>query len=336
MKTKKFLAWVLSVVMSASMLSNVSAYSIPDNLIPGDSAGDLTYDCVYNCDENGNEYIDFTVLYSSENTNWELTPLTYNHEIAWTKLRGLVLDWEKVKTINGEEVTIESGWYPVVQYYIELGPFDLCPAGKQFTFQQLIEMDDSELMNISETYNSIISNINLSGVNNGRILYSLNYSDISKYLNDEGDILKEEFIEDLGIPDGIIYSVSGIPQKSNINGQIFDTVHLNVNVKGYQEYSIYEVVRTVELLLRTNSDISYVQTEYSGRHPYDSDCKNGDLNADNVIDISDLSELSLALLGDKTLTPVQKVAADIDGDGEVTIVDLARLVQYVSKSIEEL
>ena len=62
----------------------------------------------------------------------------------------------------------------------------------------------------------------------------------------------------------------------------------------------------------------------------------GNLNSDQTIDVTDLTELSLALLGDKELTENQQKAADIDGDGSVTLADLARLQQYLSKKIDEL
>ena len=62
----------------------------------------------------------------------------------------------------------------------------------------------------------------------------------------------------------------------------------------------------------------------------------GDIDSDDIIDVSDLTELSLALIGDKELTAEQKNAADIDGDGAVTLADLARLQQYLSKKIDSL
>ncbi len=62
----------------------------------------------------------------------------------------------------------------------------------------------------------------------------------------------------------------------------------------------------------------------------------GDLNSDRVADLADLSELSLALIGDVKLTETQKRAADVDKDGEVTLADLAKLRQYLSKQIESL
>ena len=61
----------------------------------------------------------------------------------------------------------------------------------------------------------------------------------------------------------------------------------------------------------------------------------GDIDINGSIDVTDLTELSLALVGDKELTADQKFAADIDGDGTVSIADLARLQQYLSKKIDK-
>ena len=62
----------------------------------------------------------------------------------------------------------------------------------------------------------------------------------------------------------------------------------------------------------------------------------GDIFLDEKIDVTDLTELSLALLGDRNLSENQKKAADVDGDGEVTLADLAMLRQYLSKKIDAL
>jgi len=62
----------------------------------------------------------------------------------------------------------------------------------------------------------------------------------------------------------------------------------------------------------------------------------GDVDLNGTIDVTDLTELSLALVGDKELAADQKLAADIDGDGTVSIADLARLQQYLSKKIDKL
>ena len=59
----------------------------------------------------------------------------------------------------------------------------------------------------------------------------------------------------------------------------------------------------------------------------------GDINSDLKIDVTDLSELSLALIGDRKLSEAQQKAADVDKDGKVTLSDLARMRQYLSKVI---
>ena len=66
------------------------------------------------------------------------------------------------------------------------------------------------------------------------------------------------------------------------------------------------------------------------------DVLSGDTDNNGVIDLTDLTDLSLALVGDKELAADQKLAADIDGDGAVTIADLARLQQYLSKKCDSL
>jgi len=50
--------------------------------------------------------------------------------------------------------------------------------------------------------------------------------------------------------------------------------------------------------------------------------------------MTDLSELSIALVEKNEFTETQHKAADVDSDGAVTLSDLARLCQYVSKKIE--
>ena len=61
----------------------------------------------------------------------------------------------------------------------------------------------------------------------------------------------------------------------------------------------------------------------------------GDLNLDGKIDVTDLSELSLALADGKEFTDAQQNAVDVDKDGKVTLADLARMRQFLSKIIED-
>lgn len=59
----------------------------------------------------------------------------------------------------------------------------------------------------------------------------------------------------------------------------------------------------------------------------------GDLDFNKILDVSDLTMLSLDIIGDCRLSALQNDAADIDGDGNVTIADLARFRQFLSKKI---
>ena len=55
----------------------------------------------------------------------------------------------------------------------------------------------------------------------------------------------------------------------------------------------------------------------------------GDINGNGVVDLTDLSYLSLYLLGDYSFSKDQLLAADVDGNGEVNIADLPRMKQYI-------
>ena len=59
--------------------------------------------------------------------------------------------------------------------------------------------------------------------------------------------------------------------------------------------------------------------------------KTGDLDGDGSTDLTDLTNLSLYLLGDKKFDDVQKKLADVNADTIVDIADLAHYKQYVSK-----
>lgn len=62
----------------------------------------------------------------------------------------------------------------------------------------------------------------------------------------------------------------------------------------------------------------------------------GDINADGKVDVTDLSYMSVFLVGDRKLSDTEMKAADVDTDGNVALTDLARLKQYISKVIESL
>lgn len=62
----------------------------------------------------------------------------------------------------------------------------------------------------------------------------------------------------------------------------------------------------------------------------------GDVNNSKSIDITDLSIIALAIIGDRQLNSQEQKAADIDKDGVVGLTDLARFRQYLSKVVATL
>ncbi len=64
--------------------------------------------------------------------------------------------------------------------------------------------------------------------------------------------------------------------------------------------------------------------------------RKGNLDGSYCVDITDLSYLSLALLGELDLTDEQKEQGDVDDDGKLTMADLAKLRQFLSRKIETL
>ncbi len=57
----------------------------------------------------------------------------------------------------------------------------------------------------------------------------------------------------------------------------------------------------------------------------------GDVNCDGIVDITDLTNLSIYLIGDKKLGDASLLRADVSYDGEINLADLAVLKQYISK-----
>lgn len=64
-----------------------------------------------------------------------------------------------------------------------------------------------------------------------------------------------------------------------------------------------------------------------------SEGETGDINKDGKVDVTDLSNLSLYLIGDKTFDYDCRISADVDRDGKAELSDLARMRQYISKMI---
>ncbi len=79
---------------------------------------------------------------------------------------------------------------------------------------------------------------------------------------------------------------------------------------------------------------NYVLTEKTEEPEVKDTITTGDINADGKVDITDLSLLSLYLIGDREFNDTQKQAADTDKNGKTELPDLATLRQFLSKVIE--
>ncbi len=124
-------------------------------------------------------------------------------------------------------------------------------------------------------------------------------------------------------PDTVICRVS-IKDEEGIKSYIdlAEAVHKELGVNPM--YGVYDA--PAYPLESSDSEIIYSDGEVSSVP--------GDIISNQSVDITDLSALSLALIGDISLNDDQLKSADVDGDGKVTIADLARLRQYLSKKIE--
>ena len=144
------------------------------------------------------------------------------------------------------------------------------------------------------------------------------------------------FAENVLSPAGITVTKAGIIGPAT-NGR-YITVPAVISTKQLAEicamenvvdvYGTNEIPSTAEPISEPTSIPSAIPTFAPDFGP-----KTGDVNCDFTIDVTDLSELSLALIGDRKLSEIQQKVADVDGDGKVTLSDLARMRQYLSKII---
>lgn len=151
----------------------------------------------------------------------------------------------------------------------------------------------------------------------------------------------ESFFTDEAVPTGGNYRIMRIYKAAAPGEMRFD-----IKVKNMSNL----VVRYVYSAdLKINDDLSITAlTDNRCNSTSDSDQQNsaddgdisglviGDVNSSGTIDISDLTEVSLFLIRDKTFTEMQLRAADVDNYGKVELADLARIRQYISRNIPML
>ncbi|MCQ2464013.1 MAG: dockerin type I repeat-containing protein [Oscillospiraceae bacterium] len=91
-------------------------------------------------------------------------------------------------------------------------------------------------------------------------------------------------------------------------------------------------VRFTNLVLIDNTTGETLVSAY----PFTDSSVKGDIDGDGKADTTDLSLMSLALIGDKVLDDAQITNCDVDGDNRFHIADIAKMKQYLAKIIEEL
>lgn len=91
------------------------------------------------------------------------------------------------------------------------------------------------------------------------------------------------------------------------------------------------VVTTTEKVTETTTASSAYETVTSESTQPAEKIAAGDINGDGCADLTDLTLLSVYLMTKKGISSERLFTADVDYDGEVTIADLARFKQYVSK-----
>lgn len=100
----------------------------------------------------------------------------------------------------------------------------------------------------------------------------------------------------------------------------------------YDCFSPGTVVIFSNLVLIDNTTGETVVSAYPDVY---SDVK-GDINADGVADTTDLTLMSLAMIGDEKLDDTQLTSCDLTGDGKFLMGDIAHMKQFLSKMIDEL
>ena len=99
----------------------------------------------------------------------------------------------------------------------------------------------------------------------------------------------------------------------------------------------YATENNIKFVIIGSEDIEQPEITKPVENPNQSTVySKGDCDGNGHIDVTDLSLISLVLVGDITFTEEQTKAADIDGNGSVQLTDLARLKQYIMKVIPSL
>lgn len=143
-----------------------------------------------------------------------------------------------------------------------------------------------------------------------------------------GDYYPASYSLPMSYPEVLSSDIMNIISETGINAELVPNEDVDncvtVNFTDVENITQMDVVN-----LRTKI---YHETGLIGVAEY-TDNTTGDVNFDGKVDVSDLSELSLMLIGDKKLTRLQEVLADVDQNGVVNLADLALLRQFLSRVV---
>ena len=192
--------------------------------------------------------------------------------------------------------------------------------------------------------------IQLLGRNHNNISFYYKEADHGLIIDGSGSFSVDDYIEYCGsVIDHVNYIVVGknveIPesseQESNIN--IFILSVMGVSRSKLYTYADTDCVKKVNSMVEHMKkpelyNLNIIDENTNVCDIYET-CNEtlftrGDINGDTTVDLTDLSELSLLLIGDNTSDSVTEKIADIDDDNKITLADLTRLKQYISKSLK--
>lgn len=100
-------------------------------------------------------------------------------------------------------------------------------------------------------------------------------------------------------------------------------VEVLCNAKNTAEFNTIENISTV-VYEKENKNFSYIDSVKSSE-----EIIYGDADGNGEVELTDLTRISMTVMGDVTLEGTELLAADVNGDGEVDITDVAIMKQYV-------
>ena len=222
---------------------------------------------------------------------------------------------------NGEEVsfyTVDLGKYTV--YYTDAaleGAMIISEAGREDN-KTAYEIENKGMTVIEEPY--LLVKKHIDGIPEA-VPYSEEEAEVFYYTK-EVDCTDEYLI---------IVCTEEEPVYKTENGE-----EVSFNAIDFGMYTVYytDCIFDGDIVLEGN----YKKSVYNikdrsivSRSAGFEDYESGDIDGTGVTDLTDLSYLSLYLLGEREFTADQMLAADVTGDGEVDIRDLATLKQYICK-----